>query len=96
MAVLNTVHPSASEMALMARIAELEAQAAAKTRIFWKINAKGTKNKLGADNKGNLSVYGLNAQFPVTLYANQWLKLFDVASQIKADIETHRAELSWK
>ena len=42
--------------------------------------------------KGGLSVYGLG-RFPVTLYQEQWLKLLDMADQIRAFIREHQAEL---
>jgi len=35
--------------------------------------------------KGGLSVYGLG-RFPVTLYKEQWLKLLDLADDIRAFI----------
>lgn len=34
--------------------------------------------------KGGVSVYGLNARFPVTLYADQWERLFAFADTLKA------------
>jgi hypothetical protein len=55
------------------------------------VNALGTQKK-GADGKtledckGNLSVYGLNARFPVSLYANQWLALCAIAPAIEARV----------
>jgi hypothetical protein len=42
--------------------------------------------------KGGLSVYGLG-RFPVTLYQEQWLKLLDMAEDIRAFIQKHQAEL---
>jgi len=42
--------------------------------------------------KGGLSVYGLG-RFPVTLYQEQWLKLLDMADQIRAFIREHQSEL---
>jgi hypothetical protein len=42
--------------------------------------------------KGGLSVYGLG-RFPVTLYQEQWLKLLDMADQIRAFISEHQSEL---
>ncbi len=47
-----------------------------------RVNAIGTLNKSGDANKGTLSVYGLNSQFPVTLYANQWKELAAVIPAI--------------
>ena len=42
--------------------------------------------------KGGLSVYGLG-RFPVTLYQEQWLKLLDLADDIRVFIRDHQAEL---
>ena len=42
--------------------------------------------------KGGLSVYGLG-RFPVTLYQEQWLKLLDMAEDIRAFIGAHQGEL---
>jgi len=42
--------------------------------------------------KGGLSVYGLG-RFPVTLYQEQWIKLLDMADDIRAFIRDHQAEL---
>lgn len=36
--------------------------------------------------KGGLSVYGLG-RFPVTLYKGQWIRLLDVADQIRAEVK---------
>lgn len=48
---------------LQARIAELEAQAAKNSRdVTWKIS----------ENKGTISVYGINSTQPVSMYAEQW------------------------
>jgi hypothetical protein len=43
--------------------------------------------------KGGVSVYGLNARFPVTLYLNQWLRLIDSLPQMKAFIEANKASI---
>lgn len=45
--------------------------------------------------KGALSVYGLG-RFPVTLYREQWLKLLDLAEEIRAFIGAHEHELKKK
>jgi hypothetical protein len=50
---------------------------------------KGTS--LRVSEKGGVSVYGLG-RFPVTLYKEQWLKLLDMADEIRVFIrenETH-------
>lgn len=39
--------------------------------------------KVKVSEKGAISVYGLNAQFPTTLYANQWERLIESIDLIK-------------
>jgi len=45
--------------------------------------------------KGGLSVYGLG-RFPVTLYQEQWLKLLEIADEIRTFIREHGSELKKK
>ena len=45
--------------------------------------------------KGALSIYGMG-RFPVTLYKEQWLKLLDVADDIRTFIAAHEGQLKSK
>ena len=45
--------------------------------------------------KGGLSVYGLN-RFPVTLYKNQWLQVFEKTEEIKEFIKANEDKLHEK
>lgn len=45
--------------------------------------------------KGGVSVYGLG-RFPVTLYQEQWLKLLDMANDIRAFIKENEPRLKKK
>jgi hypothetical protein len=45
--------------------------------------------------KGGVSVYGLG-RFPVTLYKEQWLKLLDLADELRAFIAANDATLKSK
>lgn len=45
--------------------------------------------------KGALSVYGLG-RFPVTLYKDQWLKLLEMAGEIRAFIQENTGKLKTK
>ncbi len=59
---------------------------------------KGTTRRgtsLKVSEKGGVSVYGLG-RFPVTLYKEQWLKLLDMADDIRAFIAAHESELKTK
>ena len=50
---------------------------------------------LKVSEKGGVSVYGMG-RFPVTLYKEQWLKLLDMADDIRAFIATNEASLKSK
>jgi len=45
--------------------------------------------------KGGVSVYGLG-RFPVTLYKEQWVKLLDMAGEIRAFIRDNEGSLKTK
>ncbi len=50
---------------------------------------------LKVSDKGGVSVYGLG-RFPVTLYKEQWLKLLDLAEDIRAFIRDNEPRLKSK
>jgi hypothetical protein len=50
---------------------------------------------LKVSEKGGVSVYGLG-RFPVTLYQEQWLKLLDMADEIRTFIRENAAQLKTK
>jgi hypothetical protein len=52
----------------------------------------GRGASLRVSDKGGVSVYGLG-RFPVTLYKEQWLKLLDMADEIRAFIRENDAHL---
>jgi hypothetical protein len=45
--------------------------------------------------KGGVSVYGLG-RFPVTLYKEQWIRLLDMADDIRSFIEENESKLKAK
>jgi hypothetical protein len=45
--------------------------------------------------KGAVSVYGMG-RFPVTLYKEQWLRLLDIADEIRAFIAANEEKLKSK
>jgi hypothetical protein len=55
--------------------------------------AKGLGLKVS--DKGALSIYGLG-RFPVTLYKEQWLRLLDMAEDIRTYIEMNSDKLKTK
>jgi hypothetical protein len=60
------------------------------------LKARGSKGvSMKVSDKGGVSIYGLG-RFPVTLYQEQWLKLLDLADDIRAFIKEHDAELKAK
>lgn len=55
--------------------------------------AKGVSMKVSE--KGAVSIYGMG-RFPVTLYQEQWLKLLDMADDIRAFIKENESKLKKK
>jgi len=55
--------------------------------------ARGVSMKVSE--KGGLSVYGLG-RFPITFYKEQWIKLLDMADDIRAFIREHDSQLKSK
>ena len=51
--------------------------------------------RMKVSEKGALSIYDMG-RFPVTLYKEQWLKLLDMADDIRAFIAAHEGELKAK
>jgi len=72
--------------------AELERLRAENERLKGQ-QARGVTLKVSE--KGGVSVYGLG-RFPVTLYKEQWLKLLDMASEIRAFIKANEGALKSK
>jgi hypothetical protein len=85
---------------LLARLAKLEADNAAKDAQIAELAAKSEAKRnapltLKVTDKGAVGVYGLQ-RFPVTLYSQQWVKLLGHADAIRAFIEANKATLSVK
>ena len=79
----------ATEAEMLAELEKLKAEnAALKSR-------SGRPVSMKVSEKGGVSVYGLG-RFPVTLYQEQWLKLLDLADDLRAFIRDHDAELKKK
>jgi len=55
----------------------------------------GRAVSLKVSEKGGVSVYGLG-RFPVTLYKEQWIKLLDMADEIRAFLKENDAKLKVK
>ena len=71
---------------LLARIADLEKQSGVK-------RSGNLEFKVGG--KGGVSVYGLG-RFPVTLYYEQWIRLLDVAGDLRIFLEENKVRLKLK
>jgi hypothetical protein len=55
----------------------------------------GRATSIRVSEKGGVSVYGLG-RFPVTLYKEQWIKLLDLADELRAFIRENDAQLKTK
>ena len=51
--------------------------------------------RMKVSEKGAVSVYGMG-RFPITLYKEQWLKLLDMAAEIRAFIAANESQLKSK
>jgi len=79
----------ATEDELKAELDKLKAENAA-------LKARGAKGiSMKVSEKGAVSVYGLG-RFPVTLYQEQWLKLLELADDIRGFIREHEGQLKKK
>ncbi len=79
----------ATEEDLKTELERLKAENAA-------LKARGSKGtSLKVSEKGGVSVYGLG-RFPVTLYQEQWLKLLDMAEDIRSFIRENEGKLKKK
>ena len=60
------------------------------------LKTRGSKGvSMKVSEKGGVSVYGLG-RFPVTLYQEQWLKLLDLADEVRAFIKENEGRLKKK
>jgi hypothetical protein len=74
---------------LKAELEKLKAENAA-------LKARGSRGvSMKVSEKGAVSVYGLG-RFPVTLYQEQWLKLLEMAEDIRRFIQENAARLKKK
>ena len=79
----------ATEAELQAELAKLKAENDA-------LKARGSRGvTMKVSEKGAVSVYGMG-RFPVTLYQEQWLKLLDLAEDIRAFIRDNEPKLKKK
>lgn len=70
-----------------AEIAQLKAEA---------IRIQSMPLSMKVSEKGALSVYRLNARFPVTLYKEQWIKLIKFVPEIQKFISANEPRLKTK
>ena len=85
----NSKDTKTSNADLLARLAQLEAENAKLKQ------AQQARISLKVSEKGAVSLYGLG-RFPLTCYASQWLRVLDMADQIRAFIEANKDKLAQK
>ena len=80
----------------MATDEELKAESSGLAAENAALKARGSKGvSMKVSEKGAVSVYGLG-RFPVTLYQEQWLKLLDMADDIRGFIKENEGRLKKK
>jgi hypothetical protein len=57
--------------------------------------AASSNIRMKVSEKGAVSIYGMG-RFPVTLYKEQWLKLLDMSTEIRAFIAANETQLKKK
>ena len=78
-----------NELDYQKRIEELEAQLAAE-------KAKQARAiYLKVSQKGGASLYGIR-RFPITFYVEEWNRILDMESEIRAFLKAHEVELTTK
>ena len=75
-----------------AKIAEQAAEIARLTAMI----GKSQTLKCKVSEKGGISVYGLNAKWPVTLYGEQWKRLADYMPNVLAFANANASKLTSK
>ncbi len=80
----------------MSTEAELKAELERLKAENEQLKSRGSRGvSLKVSEKGAVSVYGMG-RFPVTLYQEQWLKLLDMAEEIRTFIKDNEGKLKKK
>jgi hypothetical protein len=80
----------------MSTEAELKAELERLKAENEQLKSRGARGvSLKVSEKGAVSVYGMG-RFPVTLYQEQWLKLLDMADEIRTFIKDNESKLKKK
>ncbi|MBL8955438.1 MAG: hypothetical protein JNK82_31980 [Myxococcaceae bacterium] len=80
----------------MSTEAELKAELERLKAENEQLKSRGSRGvSLKVSEKGAVSVYGMG-RFPVTLYQEQWLKLLDMADEIRTFIKDNEGKLKKK
>jgi hypothetical protein len=87
--IVNTTGKTMSDEQMKAELERLRSENAALKK------GASSPVRMKVSEKGAVSVYGMG-RFPVTLYKEQWLKLLDMAPDIRAFIAANEAQLKTK
>ena len=79
----------------VSEIEKLKAELVAKEKQIRDLQAeKNRALQIKTSEKGCVSVYGLNARFPVSLYPDQWEKLASFMPAVQTYIKTNKVNLT--
>ncbi len=92
MAQNNTVTLDPRTEKTIAQADEIARLRQANAELQEKLDSQAANRGLsvGVSEKGAMSLYGLQSQFPITLYVEQWEKVFEKVPELKAFIAKHR------
>lgn len=81
---------------ILAKLQSGELSVEEASKMLTQLSAKHGSLSCKVSEKGAVSVYGLQARFPVTLYAEQWIRLFDFSDELKDFIKANEGKLKKK
>lgn len=81
---------------ILAKLQSGEISVEEASKLLSNLAAKHGNLSCKVSEKGAVSVYGLQARFPVTLYAEQWTRLLDFGDNLKEFMKENAGKLKRK
>ena len=81
---------------ILAKLASNEIDVEAASKALAELETPQGTLRCKVSEKKAVSLYGVNSRMPVTLYADQWIRVLDFAEEIRKFIKDRKSELSFK